>query len=166
MADEQADPEQQAKLAKKASKRRREPEAPVDPEEALRLKAKAARIAAEVFANAEPPADAPDEEEQPAKVGHASLHTTLCMLLLDQSVPAPIPVLIAEQKDFGMHLPISLLLLRISCETCVTDFVCRETSRKSRMIALPHGFCYAAEAQEVGGQEEEGAAGGGGNPTG
>ena len=44
-------------------KRKREPELPVDPEEALRLKAEAARIAAEVFASTGPAADTPEEGE-------------------------------------------------------------------------------------------------------
>lgn len=49
--EEAGDAEQQAKPKK--MKRRREAESPADPEEALRLKAEAARIAAEVFAGAE-----------------------------------------------------------------------------------------------------------------
>ena len=53
----------------KKVKRRQEPELPMDPEEALRLKAEAASIAAEVFANAGSAAEIP-EEEGTAKVGH------------------------------------------------------------------------------------------------
>ena len=58
--------EQQAKPKK--VKRRREAESPADPEEALRLKAEAARIAAEVFAGAEPAEDDDAPEQEPTKV--------------------------------------------------------------------------------------------------
>ena len=63
--EEPGDGEQQAKPKK--VKRRREAESPADPAEALRLKAEAARIAAEVFAGAEP-ADDDAPEQEPTKV--------------------------------------------------------------------------------------------------
>ena len=68
-AKEAGDAEQQAKPKK--VKRRREAESPADPEEALRLKAEAARIAAEVFAGAEP-ADDDAPEQEPTKVSAPS----------------------------------------------------------------------------------------------
>ena len=67
--EEAGDAEQQAKPKK--VKRRREAESPADPEEALRLKAEAARIAAEVFAGAEP-ADDDSPEQEPTKVSAPS----------------------------------------------------------------------------------------------
>ncbi len=66
--DEDGDHEQLPKPKK--VKRKREPEAPLDPEEALRLKAEAARIAAEVFASAGSAAEAPDEEGETTKASH------------------------------------------------------------------------------------------------
>ena len=67
--EEQGNAEQQAKPKK--VKRRREAESPAYPEEALRLKAEAARIAAEVFASAEP-ADDDTSEQEPTKVSAPS----------------------------------------------------------------------------------------------
>ena len=63
-----SDAEHQADGPPKKVKRRRGPETPVDPEEALRLKAEAARIAAEVFASAEPASAAHEGDEAPIKV--------------------------------------------------------------------------------------------------
>ena len=62
------DADHQADRPPKKVKRRREPETPVDPEEALRLKAEAARIAAEVFASAEPASATHEGDEAPVKV--------------------------------------------------------------------------------------------------
>ena len=45
----------------------------MDPEEALRLKAEAARIAAEVFASAGSAAEAPDEDGEPTKASPPQL---------------------------------------------------------------------------------------------
>ncbi len=45
----------------------------MDPEEALRLKAEAARIAAEVFASAGSAAEAPDEDGEPTKANSPQL---------------------------------------------------------------------------------------------
>ena len=67
---EAGDAEQQAKPKK--VKRRREAESPADPEGALRLKAEAARIAAEVFAGAEPAEDDDAPEQEPTKVSAPS----------------------------------------------------------------------------------------------
>ena len=63
-----SDAEHQADGPPRKVKRRREPETPVDPEEALRLKAEAARIAAEVFASPEPASAAREGDEAPIKV--------------------------------------------------------------------------------------------------
>ena len=68
--EEAGDAEQQAKPKK--VKRRREAESPADPEEALRLKAEAARIAAEVFAGAELADDDDAPEQEPTKVSAPS----------------------------------------------------------------------------------------------
>ena len=68
--EEAGNAEQQAKPKK--VKRRREAESPADPEEALRLKAEAARIAAEVFAGAELADDDGAPEQEPTKVSAPS----------------------------------------------------------------------------------------------
>ena len=75
-------------------KRKREPELPTDPEEALRLKAEAARIAAEVFASAGPTADAPEEGET-TKASH--LHV------------------VSHPAALSPHALVGLLKLSINC---------------------------------------------------
>ncbi len=63
-----SDGEHPADRPPKKVKRRREPDAPLDPEEALRLKAEAARIAAEVFASTGAASAAHEGDEAPVKV--------------------------------------------------------------------------------------------------
>lgn len=81
--NDDGDAEQLPKLKK--VKRKREPELPADPEEALRLKAEAARIAAEVFASAGSAAEAPEGEKgTKARHPHIAQHRQIVMRISRQ----------------------------------------------------------------------------------